>query len=144
MWAEITYPFLNFNGCTIAVYEWISNPPPPPPHTHTHTHTHTLYNGCNYLSMLGLKLIHVSKRGHCCSTHEKLRLYPSVHLHDNVSMCLDHGSVVRRIECICTHKVPNQTLQIEWHCTRNLGRFTQFAKNSSLQVIQECIIKWWE
>ena len=24
----------------------------------------TLYNGCNYLSMLGLKLIHVSKRGH--------------------------------------------------------------------------------
>ena len=23
-----------------------------------------LYNGCNYLSMLGLKLIHVSKRGH--------------------------------------------------------------------------------
>ena len=24
----------------------------------------THYNGCNYLSMLGLKLIHVSKRGH--------------------------------------------------------------------------------
>ena len=24
----------------------------------------TLYNGCNYLSMLGLKLIHVRKRGH--------------------------------------------------------------------------------
>ena len=24
----------------------------------------TLYNGCNYLSMLGFKLIHVSKRGH--------------------------------------------------------------------------------
>ena len=23
------------------------------------------YNGCNYLSMLGLKLNHVSKRGHC-------------------------------------------------------------------------------
>ena len=21
----ITYPFLNFNGCTIEVYEWISN-----------------------------------------------------------------------------------------------------------------------
>ena len=26
----------------------------------------THYNRCNYLSMLGLKLIHVSKRGHCC------------------------------------------------------------------------------
>ena len=24
------------------------------------------YNGCNYLSMLGLKLNHVSKRGHSC------------------------------------------------------------------------------
>ena len=24
----------------------------------------TLYNGCNYLSMLGLKVNHVSKRGH--------------------------------------------------------------------------------
>ena len=33
--------------------------------THTYHHfTHpTLYNGCDYLSMLGLKLIHVSKRG---------------------------------------------------------------------------------
>ena len=25
MWDEITYPFLNFNGCTIEVSEWISN-----------------------------------------------------------------------------------------------------------------------
>ena len=24
-WDEITYPFLNFNSCTIEVYEWISN-----------------------------------------------------------------------------------------------------------------------
>ena len=37
-WDEITYPFLNFNGCT-------------------------LYWACDYLSMLGLKLNHVSKRG---------------------------------------------------------------------------------
>ena len=28
----------------------------------------TLYNGCNYLSMLGLKLNHVSKRGPLCSS----------------------------------------------------------------------------
>ena len=26
----------------------------------------TLYHGCNYLSMLGLKVIHVIKRGSCC------------------------------------------------------------------------------
>ena len=25
MWDEITYPFLNFNGCTVEVYKWISN-----------------------------------------------------------------------------------------------------------------------
>ena len=25
VWDEITYPFLNFNGCTIEVKEWISN-----------------------------------------------------------------------------------------------------------------------
>ena len=41
VWDEITYPFLNFNGCTIEVYEWISN----------------------YLSILGSKLNHSSKRG---------------------------------------------------------------------------------
>ena len=25
MWDEITYPFLNFNGATVEVWEWISN-----------------------------------------------------------------------------------------------------------------------
>ena len=25
VWDEITYPFLNFNGCTVEVQEWISN-----------------------------------------------------------------------------------------------------------------------
>ena len=42
MWDEITYPFLFRNGKVI-------HP--------------TVYNGCNYLSMMGLKLNHVSKRG---------------------------------------------------------------------------------
>ena len=43
---EITYPFPNFSE----VWEWIRD-------------FISLYNGCNYLSMLGLELIHVSKRG---------------------------------------------------------------------------------
>ena len=51
LWDEITYPFPNFNGCTVEVWEWISDFIP------------YFYNGCNYLSMLGLTLIHVSKRG---------------------------------------------------------------------------------
>ena len=39
VWDDITCTLLNFNGATLC-------------------------NGCDYLSMLGLKLIHVSKRGH--------------------------------------------------------------------------------
>ena len=45
VWNEITCPFTNFNGCTVEVWEWISNPP--------------LYDGCDYLSMSGLKLNNV-------------------------------------------------------------------------------------
>ena len=25
VWDEITYPFINFNGCTVEINEWISN-----------------------------------------------------------------------------------------------------------------------
>ena len=49
---EITYPFSNFNGCTVEVWEWKSN------------FVLDFYNGCNYFSVLGLNLNHVSKRGH--------------------------------------------------------------------------------
>ena len=45
VWDEITYPFLNFNGYTIEVWEWISNLIP-------------LYQVYNYLSMLWLELNH--------------------------------------------------------------------------------------
>ena len=43
VWGEIT-----FQTCTAEAWGWISN----------------FHNGCIYLSMLGLKLNHVSKRGH--------------------------------------------------------------------------------
>ena len=46
MWDEITYPFPNFNGAIIEVWEWVINSIP-------------LYCACDYLSMLGLKLINV-------------------------------------------------------------------------------------
>ena len=45
---EITYPFPNFKGYTIEVWEWISN-------------FITLYLASNFLSMLGFKQIHVSE-----------------------------------------------------------------------------------
>ena len=46
---EITYPFANVNGCAVEVWECVIRP--------------ILCNGCNYLSMLGLKLIHIFNRG---------------------------------------------------------------------------------
>ena len=49
VWSEITYPFPNFNGCTVEVWEWDKQFRP------------ILDNGCNYSSMLGFQLIHVSK-----------------------------------------------------------------------------------
>ena len=45
---EITYPFPNFNGCTIEVWEMDNWFHP------------KVNNGCNYLSILGLKLIRAS------------------------------------------------------------------------------------
>ena len=51
MWDEITYPFLNFNGATVEVLGMTKQFYP------------TLFWPCNYLSMWGLKLIHVSERG---------------------------------------------------------------------------------
>ena len=50
VWGEISYPFPNFNGATVEVWEWLSNLYP------------TLHNGCNDLSMLISKAIHVSER----------------------------------------------------------------------------------
>ena len=50
VWDEITYPFPKFNGSLLKFgneYLFIYN---------------TFYNGFNYVSMLGLKLNHVSKR----------------------------------------------------------------------------------
>ena len=47
---EIIHLFPNFNSCIIKVWKWMSIYP-------------TLYNGCDYLSMLGLKLLNVNKRG---------------------------------------------------------------------------------
>ena len=50
VWDEITYPFPNFNGAAVEVWEWISNFTP-------HCWAY------DYLTMLRFKLIHVSKRG---------------------------------------------------------------------------------
>ena len=51
---EIAYPFPNFNGCTIEVWEWINNFIP------------HFYNECNYLSMsFGTKSLTEQILNHC-------------------------------------------------------------------------------
>ena len=50
MWEDITFPFPNFNGCTVEVWEWISN-------FISHFTEHVITYPC-----LGLKLNYVSKR----------------------------------------------------------------------------------
>ena len=52
-WDEITYSFLNFNGCTVEVHEWISNFIP-----------RFIIDVITYPCWDWLKLIQVSKGGH--------------------------------------------------------------------------------
>ena len=72
VWDEITYPFLNFNGYTVEVWEWIDNFIPC---LTGHVITHRCWE----------KLIHVSKRGprklkswltfylcHCCAARNAM------------------------------------------------------------------------
>ena len=49
VWNEFIYPFLNFNGASLGIDKQFHP---------------TLYNECNYLSILVLELYHFSKRGH--------------------------------------------------------------------------------
>ena len=50
VWKEITYSFPTFNGFIVEAWEWMNN-------------FISVYDVCNYLPLLGSKLIHVSKSG---------------------------------------------------------------------------------
>ena len=56
----------GFMVCVCEVSEWISN-------------FITLYNGCNYLLMLGSKLNHVSKRGSCMEVFDTELYVVAIH-----------------------------------------------------------------
>ena len=51
VWDELNCPFPHVNGCTVEVWEWIRN------------FISHFKNGCDYLSGLELKLIHVRNKG---------------------------------------------------------------------------------
>ena len=57
VWDEITFPFPNFNSA-VEVWEWTSKFIP------------QFNRKYDFLSMLGVKLIHVDKSGHCGSTYK--------------------------------------------------------------------------
>ena len=52
VWDAITYPFPNFKGWIVKIYEWISTFIP-----------HFVIDPITYLCTLGLQLIHISKWG---------------------------------------------------------------------------------
>ena len=55
---EIIYPFPNFNGYTIDIWEWMGN---------------IYLNGkCNYSSILGLNLVYICKRYPCCRQQDAM------------------------------------------------------------------------
>ena len=81
----ISYPFANFNDCTVEVWVWISNFIP-------------LYNGCNYASLLKLMLNHISKRGpeympcagRCITT---LNIHHVGSCHNSTCLHYPHGKI---------------------------------------------------
>ena len=119
VWDEITYPFLNFNGQTIDVRngQVISS---------------TLYQACDYLSMLGLKLNHVVKEASDRNEH-----WSSMVITSEILICLvvqnpikmglilitliwskvimpllsviEDNVCTRVANCLCTHKIT-----LEW------------------------------
>ena len=89
LWGEITFPFLNFkcNRWSLGMDKQFHP---------------TFYNGCNYLSMLGLRLYHVSERG-------PMSLVQAV---NSFFIQLSHGSLFLGIELIfkCWCPGPRQAL----------------------------------
>ena len=86
----------------------------------------THYNGCNYLSMLGLKLIHVSKRGYWC--HLYLTYIGAAYAHvrsrriqfSNFTFIIHHfvaNAACTQVSAFITRS------NITWHCTHN-GRIS--------------------
>ena len=120
-----------------------------------------LYNGCNYLSMLGLKLMHVSKGGHwwvvCHFVHDiKHRMYLSFIfcIGKNGFKVLLSIDVLWQIWCLspikqgttwiwkvckdtlCYQKIPYQYLRNTWQCSMHW--FTSILGFPSL-IMRDCI-----
>ena len=76
-WDEITHQFPNFNGLTVEVWEWIND-----------------LNGCNYLSMLGFKLIHLSNGGSRFTKHDIMVTLTSTTGFAYIFSCIRYTEVI--------------------------------------------------
>ena len=109
LWDGITYPFPNFNGCTVDHWslgmDKLFHP--------------TLYNECDYLSMLVLKLILVNKRGHSCQIlRNKIQWYlnPNAAKYCSFfSMGLCDVSRIFMLACFTIHEKKCVFLFSLWH-----------------------------
>ena len=94
------------------------------------------YNGCNYLSMLGLKLNHVSKRG---PRYENQLELPSLS---------DHWQLWSSI-CISSVCIPwssykhASTSALFWICQSCISGSTGYASHSSPAKTPVCLCWWW-
>ena len=115
VWDEIIYPFPNFNGCTVEVWEWLNNFTPH-------------YNGCNYLSMLGLKLIHFSKRGPWSVSYPPPK--PMFHF--------SQGKRTQHV-LLKLHWIDNSVLEMEEY--RNIS--TANSRRQTFEFSDFCFVLFW-
>ena len=80
------------------------------------------HNGCNYLSMLGLKLNHVNKRGHCCE-------YRRIHLDLTLVRVISESN-----------KIPERLRM--WGLKRDFAEYTWSRGRSAMPGIQ-CTGMWY-
>ena len=74
MWDEITYPFPNFNSAIIEVWEFGNFIPHITLSENDEIKKDDHYWVCDYIFMLRLKLIYVSKRGPICLQRSHLSM----------------------------------------------------------------------
>ena len=128
MWNEITYPFPNFNGFSVEVWEWIGN-------------FVTLYNGCNYLFMLRLlKLIRVSKSGPCVSDTQHWIAFPITHL--LLAVFVIYGYTIQQLLYKCTSVNVCNFCELFVEATCRKKRFTKTSDTRNIHEWKVCVIYW--
>ena len=118
VWDEITYPFPNFNGCTVEVWEWINNFIP-------------LFTG-HVITLL----IRVSKRGPWY--RDEATVYPKKYAHGFVVLCF---VVVTQSFIMNSHEV---FIHIHQGCFSGTGAIVrlpqcQWSKPGGYGKIGQCI-----